>query len=69
MHMERSAVNKNRCIALKDCDRLCVHAKYHQTGDQAGLHTGFFSFEGGRISRMIYFVPVYMRRCHAYTSK
>ena len=36
MHMERSAVNKNRCIALKDWDRLCVHAKHHQTG---GLET------------------------------
>ena len=37
MHMERSAVNKNRCIALKDWDRLCVHARHHQTGGQGSL--------------------------------
>jgi hypothetical protein len=30
VHMERSAVNKNRCIALKGWDRLCVHAKHCQ---------------------------------------
>ena len=38
-----------------------------------GLHTGFFSGGGGGgggggISQMIYFVCVYMRHCHAYTS-
>ena len=37
MYMERSAVDKNRCTALKDWERLCVHAKHHQTGDQGSL--------------------------------
>ena len=37
MHMERSAVDKNRCIALKDWGRLCVHAKRRQTGGQGSL--------------------------------
>ena len=37
MHMERSAVNKNRCITLKDWDRLRVHAKYYQIGGQKSL--------------------------------
>ena len=37
MHMERSAVNKNRCIALKDWDRMHIHAKHRQTGSQGSL--------------------------------
>ena len=37
MYMERSAVDKNRCTALKDWERLCVHAKHCQTGGQESL--------------------------------
>ena len=37
MYMERSAVDKNRYTALKDWERLCVHAKHCQTGGQGSL--------------------------------
>ena len=37
MYMEKSAVNKNRCIVLKEWERLCVPAEHCQTGDQGSL--------------------------------
>ena len=37
MYMERSAVDKSRRTALKDWERLCVHAKHCQTGGQGSL--------------------------------
>ena len=60
-------------------DDLLPHAPLHcaATGEMVkgsllyttGLHTGFFLGRGaGEISRMTYFVRVYMRHCHAYKS-
>ena len=37
MYIKRSAVNKNRYTALKEWERLCVHAKHGQTGGQGSL--------------------------------
>ena len=37
MYIKRSAVNENRCIALKEWERLCMHAKHHQANGQGSL--------------------------------
>ena len=37
MYMERSVMNKKRCIALKEWERLYVHVKHCQTGGQKSL--------------------------------
>ena len=50
MHMERSAVNKNRCIALKDWDRLCARENIVRL--EVRGHLGFSTYVGYHINTL-----------------
>ena len=70
------------CLCLRNVEKLAIRIKTRPTVCDkyavTGLHQGLIDsispwlhteFGGGGISQMTYFVRVYMRHCHAYTSK